>query len=93
MRKSNTGRRARYKSNKFHDRFLEAATDRTFRRDRGSGAHPGDVAALTNWIPRTGLGWEAEHFIVYFAATIVLSLASRRPYVVAVALMIFAGVP
>ena len=47
----------------------------------------------TNWIPRTGLGWESEHFIVYFAATIVLSLTSRRPYVVAAALMIFAGVP
>ena len=44
----------------------------------------------TKWIPRTGLGWEDEHFIVYFATTIVLSLASRRPYVVAIALMIFA---
>ena len=57
------------------------------------------AAALTlatllpsKWVPRTGLGWEDEHFIVYFATTIVLSLASRRPYVVAVALMIFAGV-
>src|SRR6478736_9821555 len=46
----------------------------------------------TKWIPRTGLGWEDEHFIVYFATTIVLSLASRRPYVVGIALMIFAGV-
>src|SRR6478735_7630474 len=46
----------------------------------------------TEWIPRTGLGWQDEHFIVYFATTIVLSLASRRPYVVAIALMIFAGV-
>ena len=46
----------------------------------------------TEWIPRTGLGWEDEHFIVYFATTIVLSLASRRPYVVAIALMIFGGV-
>ena len=46
----------------------------------------------TKWIPRTGLGWEDEHFIVYFATTIVLSLASRRPYVVGVALMMFAGV-
>ena len=44
----------------------------------------------TEWIPRTGLGWEDEHFIVYFTTTIVLSLASRRPYVVAIALMIFA---
>src|SRR6476660_1914133 len=46
----------------------------------------------TEWIPRTGLGWEDEHFIVYFATTIILSLASRRPYVVAIALMVFAGV-
>jgi VanZ family protein len=43
-------------------------------------------------VPRTGLGWEREHFIVYFAATIVLSLASRKPYVVATALTVFAGV-
>jgi len=46
----------------------------------------------TEWVPRTGLGWEDEHFIVYFVTTIVLSLASRRPYVVGVALMMFAGV-
>ena len=44
------------------------------------------------WIPRTGLGWEDEHFIIYFATTIGLSLASRRPYVVAIALTMFAGV-
>ena len=57
------------------------------------------VAALTlatllptTWVPRTGLGWEDEHFIVYFVTTIVLSRASHRHYVVAVALMIFAGV-
>jgi VanZ family protein len=57
------------------------------------------VAALTlatllpsKWVPRTGLGWESEHFIVYFAATIILSLASRKPYVVAAALTVFAGV-
>jgi len=46
----------------------------------------------TNWVPRTGLGWESEHFIVYFAATIILSLASRKPYVIAIALTLFAGV-
>ena len=44
------------------------------------------------WIPRTGLGWEDEHFIIYFATTISLSLASRRPCVVAIALTMFAGV-
>jgi hypothetical protein len=46
----------------------------------------------TKWVPRTGLGWESEHFIVYFAATIILSLPSRNPYVIAIALTIFAGV-
>ena len=46
----------------------------------------------TNWVPRTGLGWENEHFIVYFATTIILSLASRKPYVVAIGLTTFAGV-
>jgi len=46
----------------------------------------------TKWVPRTGLGWEDEHFIVYFATTMVLSLASRRPYAVAIMLMICAGV-
>jgi VanZ family protein len=46
----------------------------------------------TEWIPRTGLGWEYEHFIVYFATRIILSSASRRSYVVAIALVIFAGI-
>jgi hypothetical protein len=46
----------------------------------------------TSWVPRTGLGWEDDHFIVYFITTLILSLASRRPGVVAAALMICAGV-
>src|SRR5262245_56529826 len=46
----------------------------------------------TRWVPRTGFGWEGDHFIVYFLATMILSLASRRPCVVAAALMICAGV-
>src|SRR5262245_54563299 len=46
----------------------------------------------TEWVPRTGLGWRTEHFVVYFTATIILSLASRRPYVVAVSLIMFSGV-
>src|SRR5262245_55757096 len=44
------------------------------------------------WVPRTGLGWEDEHFIIYFATTTILSVASRKPYLIAVALVIFAGV-
>ena len=53
------------------------------------------LAALlpTHWVPRTGLGWENEHFHpVYFTTTIILSLASRKPYVVAIGLTTFAGV-
>ena len=46
----------------------------------------------TKWVPRTGLGWENEHFIVYFTTTIILSLASRKPFVIAIGLTIFAGV-
>jgi VanZ family protein len=44
------------------------------------------MAALlpTKWIPRTGLGWEVEHFSIYFATTFVLCFAFRRPYVVAI---------
>ena len=70
---------------------FEGATNRTIRRDCSDGPYPGDVAA-GQWIPRTGLGWEDEHFIIYFATTISLSLASRRPRVVAIALTMFAGV-
>ena len=35
------------------------------------------MAALlpTKWVPRTGLGWEVEHFFVYFATTLVLCIA------------------
>ena len=51
------------------------------------------MAALfpTKWVPRTGLGWELEHFLVYFVTTLVLCLAWRRPLVVAVSLMTFSG--
>ena len=61
----------------------------------GAAAVAGLILATllpTNWVPRTGLGWENEHFIVYFATTIILSLASRKPYVVAIGLTTFAGV-
>ncbi len=46
----------------------------------------------TKWVPRTGLGWQDEHFIVYFAVTFILCIASRRPYVVAISLIAFSGV-
>jgi VanZ family protein len=44
-----------------------------------------------NWVPRTGLGWEDDHFLMYFATTTLLCIASRRPFVVAVSLIVCAG--
>ena len=40
------------------------------------------MAALlpTKWVPRTGLGWQVEHFSIYFATAFVLCIAFRRPY-------------
>jgi hypothetical protein len=45
----------------------------------------------TKWIPRTG-HWEVEHFIAYFVTTMILSIASRRPIIVAGSLIMFAGI-
>ena len=41
----------------------------------------------TNWQPRTGLGWQIEHFLGYFLVTSIVCLAWPRPFVVGVALM------
>ena len=51
------------------------------------------IAALGpgKWQPRTGLGWEIEHFAGYFVATTILLLAWPRPLVVGGALMAVAG--
>jgi hypothetical protein len=43
------------------------------------------------WRPRTGLGWEIEHFAGYFVATTILLLGWPRPLVVGGALMAGAG--
>jgi VanZ family protein len=40
-----------------------------------------------NWQPRTGLGWEVDHFLGYFAITSVFCFAWPRPFVVGIALM------
>lgn len=42
------------------------------------------IAALgpAKWQPRTGLGWQAEHFVGYFAVTTIFLLAWPRPLVV-----------
>jgi hypothetical protein len=45
----------------------------------------------TKWIPRTG-HWEVEHFIAYFATTMILCIASRRPIFVAGSLIMIAGI-
>ena len=41
--------------------------------------------------PRTGLGWQMEHFLGYFAVTSIVCLAWPRPFVVAGALVVVAG--
>jgi VanZ family protein len=42
------------------------------------------------WTPRSGLGWEIDHFAGYFALTLMFCLAWPRPLVVGGALMAFA---
>jgi hypothetical protein len=51
------------------------------------------VATLgpTQWVPRTGIHWLVDHFIIYFAVTAVICLACPRPVLVATSLMLFAG--
>ncbi|MGA8699181.1 MAG: hypothetical protein WB689_36195 [Xanthobacteraceae bacterium] len=41
------------------------------------------------WQPRTGLGWEFDHFAGYFVITTFICLAWPRPIVVGAALMVF----
>ena len=44
------------------------------------------------WQPRSGLGWEVDHFVGYFVLTLMFCLAWPRPLVVAGALIVFAAV-
>ena len=46
--------------------------------------------APQRFVPRSGLGWEIDHFVGYFVITLMLCLAWPRPVVVGVALMVFA---
>jgi len=39
------------------------------------------------WQPRSGLGWQIDHFLGYFAITLFVCLAWPRPFVVGGALM------
>ncbi len=41
---------------------------------------------------RTGLHWLIEHFLAYFAVTLLFCLAWPRPFIVAASLMAVAGV-
>ena len=45
-----------------------------------------------NWQPRSGLGWEIDHFVGYFVLTLMFCFAWPRPLVVAGALIVFAAV-
>ena len=45
-----------------------------------------------SWQPRSGLGWEIDHFAGYFVITLVCCLAWPRPLVVGGALVVFAVV-
>ena len=42
-----------------------------------------------NWQPRTGLGWEFDHFAGYFVITTFICLAWPRPMVVGPVIMAF----
>jgi hypothetical protein len=42
------------------------------------------------WQLRTGLHWLIEHFLAYFAVTIIFSLALQRPFIVAGLVMVLA---
>jgi hypothetical protein len=45
----------------------------------------------SQWVPRTGIHWLVDHFVVYFAVTSVICLACPRPFVVATSLIFVAG--
>ena len=45
-----------------------------------------------NWQPRSGLGFEVDHFVGYFVLTLMFCLAWPRPLVVAGVLVVFAAV-
>ena len=46
--------------------------------------------APQRFVPRSGLGWEIDHFVGYFVITLMFCFVYRRPVVVGVGLMVFA---
>jgi VanZ family protein len=51
------------------------------------------VVALgpAKWAPRSGFGWEIDHFVGYFVITLMLCFAWPRPLVVGGGLVVFAA--
>ena len=45
----------------------------------------------TPWVPRTGLHWLIEHFVIYFGVTAMICVAWPRPFLVATSLVLLAG--
>jgi VanZ family protein len=45
-----------------------------------------------SWQPRSGLGWETDHFVGYFVFTWIFLFAWPRPLLVGAALVVFAFV-
>ena len=43
-----------------------------------------------NWQPRSGIGWQIDHFVGYFAFTVMFCIAWPQPLVVGAALAAFA---
>jgi VanZ family protein len=43
------------------------------------------------WAPRSGFGWEIDHFVGYFVITLMLCFAWPRPLVVGGGLVVFAA--
>ena len=52
------------------------------------------MAALlpTKWVPRTGLGWQVEHFSIYFATTLILCITFPSPYVVPISVIVSSAI-
>lgn len=51
------------------------------------------IAALgpADWAPRSGLGWQIDHFVGYFVITSIVCVAWGRPFVVGGVLMLVAA--
>lgn len=45
----------------------------------------------SNLVPRSGLGWEADHFFGYFALTLMVCLVWPRPLVIGAAFVVLAA--